>query len=156
MSYTKQLSVLILALGLISIFGCTKKTTTTSSGTGKSFYVKLDGSAFEPAGGGRYYDVSAAGGGGIQIVSDDATTTIELRFTAATVGTYALGVAGSGANSASVYYNSGSREYTSTSGEVKITKVDGSKISGTFSYSATGIAGTVTVTAGEFNDIPKM
>jgi len=155
MKYLKLLPLLVLSIGLISLFGCTKKKDNSTSGTGKPFYVKLDGVAFEPAGGGRYFDISAAGGGGIQIVGDDANTTIELRLTAATVGTYSLGASGAGNNSASVYYTSGGKVYISTTGQVKITKVDGDKITGTFSYTAVGSAGTVAVTEGEFNNIPK-
>ncbi|MCW3121293.1 MAG: hypothetical protein JWQ38_785 [Flavipsychrobacter sp.] len=148
------LPVFILAIGSMSFFACKKSssTTTTPSGTGKPFYCKLDGTAYIPAGGGRFYNVSS--GTGIQIVGDDATTTIELHLTAVATGSYALGV-NTTPNFASVYYNAGGKEYVSTTGEVKITKSDGTKISGTFHYTATGTAGNVEVTDGEFNDIVK-
>jgi len=139
-------------MALFGLTCCNKKKDDTSGGTGKSFYVKLDGTAFEPAGGGRYYAVSS--GSGYQVVGDDANTTIEIYISSVAVGTYSLGATGT-SNFASVYYTAGSKVYTSTSGEVKITKSAGDKISGTFKYTATGTTGTVQVTAGEFNDITK-
>ncbi len=148
------LPVLVLAIGLFGLSGCTKKKDDPSGGggTGKAFYMKLDGVVFEPATGGKYNAVG--GGASYQIAGYDASTTIEIRVSSVAVGTYPLG-ASSTSNYASVYYSAGGKEYVSTTGEVKITKSAGDKISGTFHYTATGTAGTVQVTEGEFNDIPK-
>lgn len=155
MNTRKLLSIFILAIGLLGTYSC-KKTTTTApatTGTGKPFYCKIDGTVYEPSGGGRYYVIS--GGPTIQIVGDNAATTIEVRVTNSAVGTYAITGSGAGNNYGSVYINSSGREYISTTGEVKITKSDGAKMSGTFQFSAADSAGTVNVTVGEFNDIPK-
>ncbi len=149
----KSLAVLIFAAVLFSFACCTKKSSTSPSGTGKSFYCKLDGTDFTPAGGGRYYSLTGSIPG-IQIVGDTTFTTIEIYVSSDAVGTYNLDNTG-GSNFGSVYINAGNKTYLSTSGEVKITKSDGSKISGTFHYSATGTSGTTAVTDGEFNDILK-
>ncbi len=156
MNTRKLLSVFILAIGLLGTYSCKKTTTSTptTTGTGKPFYCKIDGTAYEPAGGGRYYTVGS--GPTIQIVGDDpTTTTMEMYLTNSTVGTYPLTAFGAGNNSGSVFFNAGSKIYESTTGEVKITKSDGTKMSGTFHFTATGTSGTVEVTVGEFNDIPK-
>lgn len=143
------LPAILFVIALTGLFACKKSKTTTPSGTGKAFYCKLDGTAFEP-GTGRYYSVST---GGIQIVGDNSATTLEIRLSSDAVGTYAL-AGNTTANFGSVYYTA-SGERVSTEGEAKITKSDGTKISGTFHYKATGPAGTVEVTDGEFNDIMK-
>lgn len=150
---TKTLfAAIIFAVAALTITGC-KKSSSTSVGTGKSFYMKLDGTEFTPAGGGRYYALTGSIPG-IQIVGDTSYMTIEIYVPSDAVGTYNLDHTGS-SNFASVFVNAGSKVYLSTSGEVKITKSAGGKISGTFHYAATGTSGTVNVTDGEFNDIPK-
>lgn len=149
----RTFAVLMFTALLCSFACCTKKSSTTPSGTGKSFFCKLDGTDFTPAGGGRYYALTGSIPG-IQIVGDTTFTTLEIYVPSDAVGTYNLDHAGS-SNFGSVFINAGGKVYLSTSGEVKITKSSGGKISGTFHYSATGTSGTTEVTDGEFNDILK-
>lgn len=146
------MTAFLFAATLFTIASC-KKSSSSPSGTGKSFYMKLDGTEFTPAGGGRYYALTGSIPG-IQIVGDTSYMTIEIYVNSDAVGTYNLDHSG-GSNFGSVFVNAGSKIYLSTSGEVKITKSAGGKISGTFHYTATGTSGTVNVTDGEFNDIPK-
>ncbi len=151
----KFFAALLLAATIFSISSCKKSSSSTTTGTGKPFYCKLDGVDFTPSGGGKYQTLSGAIPG-IQIIGDGGmVTTIEIYVPSDAVGTYDLNHAGA-SNFATVYVNASNREYLSTSGEVKITKSGGGKISGTFKYSAADSAGTMNVTVGEFNDIPKI
>jgi len=153
---TRKLHTLIvLATALVCLQGCKKKDDNPSpSLTGKPFYCKIDGTDFIPAGGGRYHALNGGGLTGFQIVGDTTFTTLELYTPSVAVGTYDLNHTSTN-DFAGVYINAGSKAYVSTSGELKITKSDGTKISGTFHYTATGSSGTVNVTDGEFNDIPN-
>ncbi len=150
----KFFAAFLLAATIFSISSC-KKSSSTTTGTGKPFYCKLDGVDFTPSGGGKYQTLSGSIPG-IQIIGDGGmVTTIEIYVPSDAVGTYDLNHTGT-SNFATVYVNASNREYLSTSGEVKITKSGGGKISGTFKYSAADSAGTISVTAGEFNDISKI
>jgi hypothetical protein len=146
----------LFAAALFTITSCKKSSSSsTTAGTGKPFYCKLNGTAFEPSGGGKYQALSGMFTG-IQIIGDGGfVTTIEIYVPSDAVGTYSLSPTGA-SNFATVYVNSSNREYLSTSGEVKITKSGGNKISGTFHYSAADSTGTMSVTEGEFNDISKI
>lgn len=135
--------------------GCTKSSSSSSTtGSGKAFYCKIDGTDYTPAGGGRWQTLSGAIPG-IQIIGDTSFTTMEIYVPSDAVGTYDLNHTGA-SNFATVYVNASNREFLSTGGEVKITKSAGGKISGTFHFSAADSAGTMTITSGEFNDIPKI
>lgn len=151
----KFFAAFLLAATIFSISSCKKSSSTTTTGTGKPFYCKLDGVDFTPSGGGKYQTLSGTIPG-IQIIGDGGmVTTIEIYVPSDAVGTYDLNHAGA-SNFASVYVNASGREYLSTSGEVKITKSGGGKISGTFKYNASDASGSISVTNGEFNDIAKL
>ena len=147
----KNNPLIIAAMAVISLAGCKKKEDNpASSASGKAFYCKIDGTEFTPAAGGRFYAFPT----GFQIVGDTSYTTIEIYTPSVNVGSYPLKHTTDN-DFASVFVNAGSKHYISTDGELKITKSDGVKISGTFHYTATGASGTVNVTDGAFNDIPK-
>lgn len=147
----------IIAIAFMGLFSCKKSsstsTTPTSTATGKLFYCKIGGgNSFAPSGA-RYLAIPT----GFMIVGDNADTTLEIHLSSDAVGTYTLTNNTSG-EFGSVYYNSPTRAYVSTAGEVKITKSSGGLISGTFHYTTSGTGsttGTVEVTDGEFNDLPK-
>ena len=153
----KVLSYFTLAVLLLAT-ACKKdnnNNNNNNSGTGKPFYCKLNGTEFIPGGGGRFYITPM---NTIQIVGDTTFTTIEIYVSKSDVGEYTLasGTPSASNNIASVYINDGNKAYISTSGKVKITKSDGSKISGTFQYDAKDASGNVMhVTDGAFNGIEK-
>ena len=147
------LYALFLGLVVAGFAACKKSSTSPSgtSGTGKTFYCKLNGKEFETANG-RFYK-TPIGDGSIQIVGDTTFTTIEIYLPKPDAGTYAL--KNTVPEQGTVFINDGSKLYKSESGEVKVTKSDGSTMSGTFKYTAKSTAGeTMEVTEGEFNNIP--
>lgn len=147
--------ILFMVLSFIGLFACKKSSNPTpannSTLTGKPFYCKIDGTEFIPNGGGRYYKPNA---NIMQIVGDTTFQTMEIYATSDAVGTYPLNDT-TGMKFGSLYINAGPKLYKSVEGELIITKSDGTKISGTFHYKAVGASGTVNITDGEFNDIPK-
>lgn len=150
--------ILFATFVLTCFFACKKKEdnsqSTTPATTGQQFACKIDGKEYAPNNG-RYY-AFPAGNTGFQIVGDTNTYTIELYIPATTTGTITLGDESTNNKYATVFFNDGSRHYTSTEGEIIITKDDGGKLSGTFHYKARDKNGaTVDVTNGEFNAIEK-
>jgi hypothetical protein len=138
--------VLAATFCLLSLAGCTKKSSSTSS-TG-SETATVAGTAFssaacyETSAGGAFYMISAGNG--------SVTIGINIMSSSITAGTYAFDSTGT-TNSAS--YTNGSGTKTAKSGSVTITSVTaGANVVGTFSFTCTD--GTA-ITNGKFTAIIK-
>ncbi|HFA50972.1 MAG TPA: hypothetical protein ENJ95_18330 [Bacteroidetes bacterium] len=144
----KNLIFIFLAFSFTTFTSCSKDDGGSGSGD-CSLEAKIDGADWCGSANFNVLDLGIAG----TITSIGAGNTdmeaVSLQFMDKTTGTYDL--AGKLAS-----YTENGTAYQSTSGTLTISKFEGDKISGTFSFEAADLNGnTVSVTGGKFDNLKK-
>ena len=139
----KRINFLIVAfVTTLVLFSACKKDNDTSPGVVQGFYYGENDTATLTKADSAYANNSFH----TIIARKNNSTVVEINSNDLQVGTYAII-----SSEFSFTYVKNGTLWNATSGTLKITKNDGSKLSGTFSASA---AGTIYVVTGKFDDIP--
>lgn len=139
----KKLNLLLVAfITTMLLFSACKKDDDKSSGVDQGFYYGENDTATLTKADSAY----ATNSFHTIIARKNNSTVVEINSNDLQVGTYAII-----SSQFSFTYIKNGITWNATSGTLKITKNDGSKLSGTFSASASG---TIYVVTGKFNDIP--
>lgn len=146
-----KLRNLLLALLAFVFFACPDKEDEVPQGS-LNVEATIDGQSWTGAGNSRVTNVAGFIAWAIGAGSADGTS-MALTLDAERTGNFDL------ASGKAVWITSSQVVYHSTSGTVNITKLEGDKVSGTFSFKAKQLTGTgpeLTITNGKFTDINIM